>query len=89
MFVFAQGLVGCGAIANMPPAMLGEVVGHWPMFLFGVVSVILISGFLGWVMARLGLMPGTTVVWGLSPGAAAGDDRRDGGHAAPTRSSSR
>jgi membrane AbrB-like protein len=67
--VVAQGVVGC-MIANMlPPTMLTEVIGHWPMFLFGVVSVILISGFLGWVMARLGLMPGTTVVWGLSPGA--------------------
>jgi membrane AbrB-like protein len=67
--VIAQGLVGC-MIANMlPPAMLPEVIAHWPMFLFGVVSVILISGFLGWLMARLRLLPGTTVVWGLSPGA--------------------
>jgi len=67
--VFAQGIVGC-MIANMlPPSVLPEIVGHWPMFMFGVVSVIAISGFLGWLMARLGLMPGTTVVWGLSPGA--------------------
>jgi membrane AbrB-like protein len=70
MFVVAQGLIGC-MIANMlPAALFGELVDQWPLFLFGASSVIAISGFLGWLMARLHLLPGTTVVWGLSPGAA-------------------
>ncbi len=83
--VFAQGLVGC-MIANMlPPSMFAEVIGHWPMFLFGVVSVILISGFLGWLMARLRLLPGTTVVWGLSPGASSAMIAMAAAHGADTQ----
>jgi membrane AbrB-like protein len=70
MFVVAQGLIGC-MIANMlPTALLGELIEEWPLFLFGAASVVAISGFVGWLMARLRMLPGTTVVWGLSPGAA-------------------
>jgi uncharacterized protein len=69
-FTLAQGLVGC-MIANMLPATIGaEVADRWPIFTLGVLSVIAASGVLGWLLIRIRVLPGTTIVWGLSPGAA-------------------
>jgi len=62
-FVLAQGLIGC-------PAILGTMVHQWPLFLAGVCSVLLISTSLGALLARWKVLPGTTAVWGSSPGAA-------------------
>lgn len=69
-FAFAQGIVGCMIAKILPLSISGEVIGDWPLFAAGVVFVIGASGFLGWFMARIGVLPGSTVVWGLSPGAA-------------------
>lgn len=69
-FSVAQGVVGCMIAKILPLSMSGEVVGDWPLFAAGVVFVIAASSLLGWLMARLRLLPGSTVVWGLSPGAA-------------------
>ncbi len=69
-FLLAQGLVGL-LIANMVPVtIVGDVLGHWALFTFGVVSVVLASCFIGWGMTQLQLLPGTTALWGTSPGAA-------------------
>jgi pimeloyl-ACP methyl ester carboxylesterase/class 3 adenylate cyclase len=48
----------------------GDVIGNWPLFAVGVTSVIAASGLVGWLMTRMRVLPGTTIVWGLSPGAA-------------------
>ncbi|HEY4249716.1 MAG TPA: AbrB family transcriptional regulator [Roseomonas sp.] len=69
-FSLAQGVVGCMIAKILPLSISGEVVGDWPLFAAGVVFVIAASGLLGWLMARLRLLPGSTVVWGLSPGGA-------------------
>ncbi|HTR85982.1 MAG TPA: AbrB family transcriptional regulator [Reyranella sp.] len=69
-FVVAQGLVGL-LIANMVPVtIVGDVLRHWVLFGFGVLSVVAVTVCLGWVMTRLQLLPGTTALWGTSPGAA-------------------
>jgi len=69
-FVLAQGLVGC-MIAGMMAKMLdGPASGHWGLILVGSLSVIVISTILGWFLDRLRVLPGTTALWGLSPGAA-------------------
>lgn len=69
-FGLAQGVIGC-MIANMlPMSICTEIANHWLVFLLGVVSVIVASLFLGWAMTRMRFMPGTTIVWGLCPGAA-------------------
>lgn len=58
-------------IARMlPKVILGEIGIHWPLFAVGVPSVIAVSSILGWWMTRMGAFPGTTAIWGLSPGAA-------------------
>jgi membrane AbrB-like protein len=78
----AQGIVGC-MIANMLPASIGgEVAGHWPIFALGVFSVIAASGVLGWLLTQMRVLPGTTIVWGLSPGAASAMTIMAGAHGA-------
>ncbi len=66
----AQGLLGCLIAKILPMSISGEIFGHWPLFVGGVLSVIIASGLLGWLMTCMQVLPGTTLVWGLSPGAA-------------------
>lgn len=69
-FTLAQGLVGC-MIAGMLSKMLGGApTGHWGVIIAGALLVIVIATALGWFLNRLGVLPGTTALWGLSPGAA-------------------
>lgn len=68
--VAAQGLIGCMIARMLPASTVGEVAVHWPLFIAIMLSVIAASGLLGWLAARFRLLPGTTVIWGLSPGAA-------------------
>jgi len=69
-YVLAQGLIGCLVARSIGPAILVTVVRQWPLFLGGVCSVLLISTSLGALLARWKVLPGTTAVWGSSPGAA-------------------
>ncbi len=69
-FALAQGLIGCMIAKMLPTLVGGEVIGNSFAFCIGVVSVIAASGLLGWVMIRWRVLPGTTALWGLSPGAA-------------------
>jgi membrane AbrB-like protein len=68
--VSAQGLIGCMIAKMLPPSIIGEVGVHWPLFIVMMLAVIAVSGLLGWLAARFKVLPGTTVIWGLSPGAA-------------------
>jgi hypothetical protein len=70
-FELSQGVIGC-MIAGMIPR-LGAVSGGnngWILFALGVGGVIIASGALGWLMTKLQILPGTTAMWGVSPGAA-------------------
>jgi uncharacterized protein len=69
-YVLAQGLIGCLVARSIGPAILITMVRQWPVFLAGVCSVLVISTSLGALLARLKVLPGTTAVWGSSPGAA-------------------
>ncbi|MGC1522991.1 MAG: AbrB family transcriptional regulator [Steroidobacteraceae bacterium] len=69
-YVLAQGLIGCLVARSIGPAILITMVRQWPVFLAGVCSVLIISTSLGALLARLKVLPGTTAVWGSSPGAA-------------------
>jgi len=69
-FVIAQGIVGCLVARSISPDILAEMVREWPMFLTSVGAVILFSTALGYGLARSKALPGTTAVWGSSPGAA-------------------
>jgi membrane AbrB-like protein len=69
-FVFAQGMVGSMIAKMVPISIVGDVVSHWVLFTVGVLSVVAVSSLLGWVMTRMQVLPGTTALWGTSPGAA-------------------
>ncbi len=68
--VVAQGVVGCMIAKMVPLSIAGDILGHWPLFTFGVLSVVAVTSALGWIMTRLQWLPGTTALWGSSPGAA-------------------
>ncbi len=68
--LLAQGLVGCLMAQSLQPAMLLRVAHDWPLFLGFTVLVMGTSAALGWWLARHKVLPGTTAVWGLAPGAA-------------------
>jgi membrane AbrB-like protein len=69
-YILAQSLIGCLVARSIGPAILMTMVRQWPVFLAGVCSVLVISTSLGALLARLKVLPGTTAVWGSSPGAA-------------------
>jgi uncharacterized protein len=69
-FVFAQGVVGSMIAKMVPISIVGDVLSHWVLFTVGVLSVVAVSTLLGWFMTRMQILPGTTALWGTSPGAA-------------------
>jgi hypothetical protein len=69
-FIAAQAVVGCMIGQSIPLTVLTELLADWPLFLAGVVLVIVAACLLGWALTRWGVLPGTTAIWGTSPGAA-------------------
>jgi uncharacterized protein len=69
-FVVAQGIIGCMIARMVPLSILGDILSHWLLFTAGVLSVVVACSLIGWLMTRLHLLPGTTALWGMSPGAA-------------------
>ncbi|PLZ04275.1 ammonia monooxygenase [Burkholderia sp. WAC0059] len=65
-----QGVIGCLIAKMLPVGIAGQIGSHAVLFAVGVVSVIALSSLLGWLLTRLRVLPGTTALWGMSPGAA-------------------
>lgn len=70
-FGVAQAVVGAMIAHAIPPSVFGRIAADWPLFISCIVSVIFASAILGWIMAKLQVFPGSTAIWGSSPGAAA------------------
>lgn len=70
VFGVAQGIVGSMIAKMVPLTIVGDILGHWALFTVGVVSVVAASTWVGWQMTRWQMLPGTTALWGVSPGAA-------------------
>lgn len=66
----AQTVIGCLVASAITPAIIGTFLREWPLFLGIGFAILIASSFLGWLMGRFGVLPGTTAVWGLAPGAA-------------------
>lgn len=69
-FGWGQGLLGCLMAQSLHPEQLGQVLEHWPVFVGTTLMLIATSSALGWWLMRRQVMPGTTAVWGMAPGAA-------------------
>ncbi len=68
--VAAQAVIGCLIARSITPAIVGGFESHWPVFLGVVALSMAASVAIGWVMSRYRIIPGTTAVWGMLPGAA-------------------
>jgi membrane AbrB-like protein len=68
-FIAAQGVIGCMIGRSIPLAILDELVRDWPIFVAGIVSVIAAASAIGYGLTRCNFLPGTTAIWGTSPGA--------------------
>jgi membrane AbrB-like protein len=68
-FIAAQSIIGCLIGHTIPLSIVEELIQDWPLFLMGVVSVIVASSVLGWLLTRWSVLPGTTAIWGTSAGA--------------------
>lgn len=66
----AEALLGTMIASAVTPGAIETFLHHVPLFLSLVFCVIAASTLLGWLLHRMRLMPGTTAIWGLSPGAA-------------------
>jgi membrane AbrB-like protein len=69
-FMAAQAVVGCLIANSIAPDIFASFLAEWPLFLGIVVATLLASSFLGWLISRWKVLPGTTAVWGSTPGAA-------------------
>jgi len=70
LFMVGQSVVGCLMARSITPDIVGTLAQDWLLFLVAVVSVIVASTLLGALMAMVRILPGTTAIWGTSPGAA-------------------
>lgn len=70
LFGLAQGVVGCLMARTLQADLLGRVAHDWPLFLSFTMLVLIASAGLGYLLAKRNVLPGTTAIWGLAPGAA-------------------
>lgn len=70
LFGSAQAIVGCLVAASISVDIFPVFYQEWPLFLGVVIATVAASSLLGWLISRWRILPGTTAVWGSSPGAA-------------------
>ena len=69
-FVVAQSIVGCLAARSITSEIYASIREDWPLFLLVTIIIILACAGMGWILAKKQVLPGTTAVWGTSPGGA-------------------
>jgi uncharacterized protein len=66
----AQSVIGLLIARSITPAVISGFLQHWPPVIV-TVGLSLAGGVgIGWALGRLRIIPGTTPVWGMLPGAA-------------------
>ncbi len=70
LYYAAQAVLGCLIARAITPTIVVAFLKDGPLFLAAIASVIAASSLLGWAMSRWGVLPGSTAIWGTSPGAA-------------------
>jgi hypothetical protein len=68
--IASQTVVGCLVARAITGDIVLAFLEGWPLFLGVVIAIVATSGVLGWMLARLKVLPGTTAVWGTAPGGA-------------------
>ncbi len=70
LLLSAQAIVSMLIASAITPAIVVAFLKDWPLFLAVVLATVAASSALGYLMSRRRILPGTTAVWGSSPGAA-------------------
>jgi membrane AbrB-like protein len=68
--LFGQSLVGFLMARAITVDILQTMASDAPLFLAMILAVIVAASLLGWLLSKWQVLPGTTAVWGSSPGAA-------------------
>lgn len=68
--IAAQSVLGCLIAAALNDELVEVIVSHWEIFVAFSLAAIVLTAVLGVLMTRTRWLPGTTAIWGLSPGAA-------------------
>ncbi len=66
----AQTVIGCLVARSITAPIVADFASHWLVFLEVLALSVGASTAIGWCMSRLRIIPGTTAVWGMLPGAA-------------------
>ncbi len=70
-YIAAQAIVGVMIANTITPAIVQTFQAHWPWFVISVSATLAGSSGLGIVLSRYARsLPGTTAIWGVTPGAA-------------------
>jgi membrane AbrB-like protein len=69
-YVGAQALIGALVAANTTPVIVTTFGRDWPIFLAVMAATLLGAAVLGWAISRANVIPGSTAVYGITPGAA-------------------
>jgi membrane AbrB-like protein len=69
-FLLAQAMIGVMIAQGLSPSIFAEMRQDWPLILITAFSVIAAANGWGYLLARQKILPGTTAIWGSSPGAA-------------------
>jgi membrane AbrB-like protein len=85
LFAIGQSVIACLMARSLHFEVLHRVAGEWPLFLGIAFSVMAASALLGYWLMRSGLLPGSTAIWGLAPGAASAMVLMAGDFGADTR----
>jgi uncharacterized protein len=67
---FTQAIIGCMIARVITLDIIHSFLRQWPLFLGYGLLVIVVSCLLGSAISRLRILPETTAIWGLLPGAA-------------------
>ncbi|MES1973880.1 MAG: AbrB family transcriptional regulator [Pseudomonadota bacterium] len=70
-FQGAQAIVGLLVARAFTADTLHTVMAHWPLFLGTTIVTLSVGVGIGWLIARLGWLPGSVAIWGCMPGGAA------------------
>ena len=66
----AQTVIGCLVARAITPTILAGFAHHWLLFVSVILLSVSASALIGWAISFFRIIPGSTAVWGMLPGAA-------------------
>ena len=70
LFFAAQSMLGCIVARSLSLPALSGMLDNLPLALTAVLAVVVFGLVIGWIVTVRQILPGTTGIWGTSPGAA-------------------